>query len=50
LGDPCSRWPPREASADAAAAQNDVETGLAQMAEKLRKGGGKIDVEAKGSH
>src|SRR5580693_4235831 len=33
---------------DAAAAQNDVETGLAQMAEKFREGGGEIYVEAKG--
>jgi len=49
LGDPCSRWPPREASADAAAAQNDVETGLAQMDEKFREGSGEIYVEANGS-
>ena len=33
---------------DAAAAQNDVETGLAQMAEKFREGGGEIYVETKG--
>ncbi len=31
---------------DAAAGQNDVETGLAQMAEKFREGGGEIYVEA----
>jgi phosphomethylpyrimidine synthase len=33
---------------DAAAAQNDVDAGLAQMAEKFREGGGEIYVEAKG--
>ena len=31
---------------DAAAGQNDVESGLAEMAERFREGGGEIYVEA----